>query len=489
MRKLRIYSAIFLGSLLQVACTSTADVASLSATEGGSANVGGGSANVGGDSSATGGQGGTAQGGSSSGGSSAGGVSVAAIEVVRSALSPITTPDISDAEYASFISDSNAFGLELQQQLVATQGLAEQNGVFSPTSAQLALAMTYGGAVGDTAAGMKTALHDNLGGVKYHAACNRLLRDLGSRNLTNVDAAGNVRHIELTPANSLWVDRTEAVKTPFLDLLGQQYDSGMRRVDFMNEWNPSRLAINGWVMDNTHQKIHDLLLEQDIDEATRFVLVNALYFYGSWAKPFAKTETQLGTFHALTGTDVQASMMHGGGFWNYKSTSSATVVQVPYVAINPSISGNLSMTVVLPNAGQFEAARAQVSGAWLSTMTQGLTATSSVNLTMPKFKIETPQLQLKEGLKRMGMASAFESADFTGMTDDRSLYIAKVIQKAFIGVDEDGTEAAAATAVIVESIAMPGSIVPVVVDRPFLFFIQDPTGLVLFSGQVVDPTS
>jgi serpin B len=309
-----------------------------------------------------------------------------------------------------------------------------------------------------------------------------LMRELASRNYTNTDSQGYVRRIELAPANSLWVDKTVVVKTPYLELLGQQYDSGMRRVDFIGQPNPSRLAINAWVEDKTHDRIKDLLLEPDISTDTRFVIVNALYFYGTWSTIFPKTATQPAMFHALAGTDVEASMMHKSSTWKYKSTGSAEVLQLPYVV------GNLWMTVVLPSAGQFESTRAQVSSAWLASMTEGLNS-RYVQLAFPKFKIETPQLFLSDGLKAMGMASAFaQTADFSGMTDLKPLFISNVIQKAFIGVDEDGTEAAAATAVIGETVSLPPTPIPVTVDRPFLYFIQDQTGLVLFSGQVVDPT-
>ncbi len=481
MQHLNTFTAFLIGSLAMLACTTPAEVASRSEAEGGSTNIGGGTSDAQGGSASGGGTS-DSQGGTPSGGATNGVAGSGVADDLRSDLAPITAPDVTDAEYAAFISDSNAFGLELQQQLVTTQRLAAENGVFSPVSAQLALAMTYGAAVGDTAAGMKTALHDNLGGVKYHSASNRLMRELSSRNYTNTDSQGYVRRIELAPANSLWVDKTVAVKTPYLDLLGQQYDSGMRRVDFIGQPNPSRLAINAWVEDKTHDKIKDLLLPPDISTDTRFVIVNALYFYGTWATIFPKTGTQPATFHALAGTDVEASMMHKSSTWKHKSTDSVEVLQLPYVM------DKLWMTVVLPSLGQFEATRAQVSAAWLARMTDGLTS-RYIQLALPKFKIETPQLMLTEGLKAMGMASAFaQTADFSGMTDLKPLFISTVIQKAFIGVDEDGTEAAAATAVIGDTVSLPPTPIPVTVDRPFLYFIQDQTGLVLFSGQVVDPT-
>jgi len=184
----------------------------------GQSGTGGENAGVGGQSSAA--QGGSAnggQGGSTTAGSDAG----VNVEVLRSQLSAVTVPDITDSEYAAFISDSNTFGLELYQQLNVDQSLTTKNGVFSPTSAQLALAMTYGAAVGDTATAMKATLHDNLGAAKYHVGSNRLQRDLASRNYSQADSYGYTRRIELAPANSLWTDRTLSIKTTYLVLSPQ----------------------------------------------------------------------------------------------------------------------------------------------------------------------------------------------------------------------------------------------------------------------------
>jgi serpin B len=405
-------------------------------------------------------------------------------ELTRSSVPAVTNPDITDEEYATFIADANDFGLALYQQMNGDLGLAAQNDVFSPASAQLALAMTYGAAAGETAAAMKTTLRDTVGSNKYHAACNRLQRDLASRNASGTNSRGFSWRIELSPANSLWTDRTVAVKTPYLDLLSQQYDTGLWRTDFMNQPEPSRLAINAWVMDHTHDRIENLLQQGDVDNTTRFVLVNALYFYGSWLAPFDSSGTQPAVFHTLAGTDVNTSTMHSGMKpANYKSTDNFEVLQLAYG------NGDLWMTLVLPASGQFEATRSQVSGQWLADATAGLTSVD-VQLSIPKFKITTPQRKLNESLTAMGMGIALsqDTADFTGMTDEKPLYIYDVVQKAFISIDEHGTEASAATFVMGGAGSEPPTPIPVTLDRPFLFFVQDKTGPVLFAGQVVDPT-
>ena len=405
------------------------------------------------------------------------------VELTRSTVPAVNNPDITDAEYATFIAATNDFGLALYQQTNSDLELTAQNGVFSPASAQLALAMAYGAAVGDTAAAMKSTLRDTLGSDKYHAACNRLQRELASRNGNGTTASGYPWRIELAPANSLWADGSLSVKTPYLDLLSEQYDTGLWRVDFKNQPEAARLAVNDWVLDHTHDRVQELLQPGSVDRTTPFVLVNALYFYGSWAMPrFDKAFTAPAVFHTLDGTDVNPSTMHQ---WDvtepYKSTDTIEVMQLRYEG------NDLRMTLVLPAAGQFEATRAQISGQWLANVTAGLTSTL-VAISLPKFKIATPQRKLTRSLAALGMGITLspDTADFSGMTDDRPLYLQDVVQTAFIGADEDGTEATAATAITISG----GTATPTAVtfDRPFLFFVQDKTGLVLFAGQVVDPT-
>lgn len=496
-----------------LACTTNVDVPTRSGAEGGSLvsqggvastsgagasnDAGGASNDAGGASNALGGA--TSFGGAAE--NSVGGTTVvplgtagaaeisassaagnAAVDTLRSMLPAITTPDITDAEYATFIADSNAFGLELHRRLIEGQGLARQNVAFSPVSAQLALAMTYGAASGETAIGMKVALHDQLGGAKYHAGCNRLTRELASRNYSKTDTQGVTRRVEIALANSLWTEATLPINAPYLDLLGQQYDSGLWRADFVHQSNRARLAINDWVTGQTRGKIMELLGEPDVTSDTAFVIVNALYFYGNWQTVFDKLLTKPGPFHTLAGNDVEVDMMHASSTYAYKTSEAGDVLQMPYV------SSNLRMTLVLPAAGQFEAVRAQLSQTWLSSMTDGL-AREYVVLTLPKFDIVTPQLILEDGLGAMGMAEAFTNrADFGVMTSVKGVCISKVVQKAFIGVNESGTEAAAATSVSGTWSSVPPTPIEVSFDRPFFFFIQDKTGIVLFSGQVVDPT-
>lgn len=465
------------------ACMNDANIASTND----STATGGTTAEAGSDTGGTvsvAGAGGAGAGGAGAGGAGASGgtrttaAGSSGIEELHSDLTPDLNPEISDADYAAFIDGTNRFGLDLAQAYTELSNSTTSNVVFSPSSAQVALAMAYAGAVGDTAVAMKTALHDPLPAGKYHTACNRMMRDLESRAYAGKDPVGNNVRIQLDYANSLWSDLTVGVKTPFLDTLGRDYASGMRRVDFIQRPNPSREAINAWVAQKTNDKILDLLSPADVTSATRIVLVNALYFYGSWEGWFDPMITRDASFHTISGSDVSVPTMHRTNSLKYKAGSNYEIVELPYTQ------GHLHFTLLLPSTGAFEAVRSAANQAFLTAATQDL-VTTQVALALPKFSITTPQMNLNKALLRVGMGAIFTNADFSGISDT-PLAVDTVVQKAFIGADEFGTEAAAATAASFAG-AMPG-VTPVTVDRPFLFYIQDESGLVLFSGQVVDPT-
>ncbi|HEY5960178.1 MAG TPA: serpin family protein [Polyangiaceae bacterium] len=466
MRHLTWFAMTLVTGGMLSACSQVTDIAQ---TEGTAA----------GTSSTLGGAGATVAGGASGGGEGPSQAGTAAIEELHSSLPPDEHPDISDAEFASFVSSANRFGLELAQAYSSLAQTGTANWVFSPNSAQVALAMTYAGAVGDAAEAMRNSLHDPFTAGRYHVASNRLLRELASRNYAGQDTAKNDVRVQLNHANSLWADRSLAVKTPFLDVLGQQYGSGLRRLDFTNQPDASRRTINDWVAQKTYDKIIDLLAPDDISSLTALVLVNALYFYGSWAESFNPASTSNQTFHTLAGLDVTVPTMHSSFTISYKASSSYTVVQLPYVQ------GHVRLTLVVPLLGGFESVRSAVSEAFLTEATTGLVPTS-LNLALPKFTIKTEQMKLNAALTQIGMGRIFEPGGFTGITDTQ-IAVSSVVQKAFIGADEFGTEAAAATAVVMKRGGVAATAVNI--DRPFLFFVQDESGLVLFSGHVVDPSN
>jgi serpin B len=255
------------------------------------------------------------------------------------------------------------------------------------------------------------------------------------------------------------------------------------RFDFVHGYEPARIAINDWVEKQTKDKIQDLLPQGSVTDMTRLVLVNALYFYGSWLTPFPHSGTYDSAFKALTGTSVQVPTMHSLLVLSYRAADKFEVAELPY-------EGNqLRMTIVLPAEGQFEAVRSQVSAAWLDQAVTGLQPTM-LQVSLPKFKMTVGSFSLTKGLMAAGINRLFnDDADLTGIATGIQLSVSDVLQKAFIAVDEDGTEAAAATAVAVGTTSVQADPPkPFVVDRPFLFYIRDANGAVLFSGHVVDPS-
>jgi serpin B len=251
----------------------------------------------------------------------------------------------------------------------------------------------------------------------------------------------------------------------------------------MHAFEPARMEINQWVADQTKQRITDLLPEGFVDEQTRLVLVNALYFYGSWKQSFAPGATSQAPFHTLGGETREVATMHAERRYDYAAGADYALAELPYEG------DKLRMTIVLPAEGKFESVRSQMSGEWLANATSSLES-KTLRLALPKFTLTVGSFDLKQALEAMGMQNVFSTkADFSGICTTQSLRVSQVVQKAFVAVDENGTEAAAATAVGVAGTSAPTEVVPFTVDRPFLFFIRDANGIVLFSGQVVDPTA
>ncbi len=400
--------------------------------------------------------------------------------VAKSTKSRIAKPQVPENDLQELVQGNNEFALQLYQQLQSTQ---DGNLIYSPYSISQALAMTYAGARSETETQMASTLRFTLPKSALHPAFNALGLELDKRAELGPEFAESAFRLRI--ANSLWGQKDYTFLPEFLDTLAENYAAGMSLLDFISDPEAARAVINQWVYDQTEQKIKDLLPEGSITPDTRLVLTNAIYFKAAWANEFDKSSTQEAPFTLLDGSQVQAQMMNIQERFAYASGDGYQVVELPYV-------GNLMvMTVILPDSGKFEEIQSKLSAAWLDEVT-GSMGTLLIQLGFPKFKFEAA-FSLSEILKQMGMPLAFtDQADLSGMDGTDNLYISDVIHKAVIAVDEEGTEAAAATAVIVmvESMPMPEDPIYLTIDRPFLFLIRDRgTGSILFAGRVLDPTA
>jgi serpin B len=370
------------------------------------------------------------------------------------------------------------FALELYARLKGEEG----NLFISPYSISTALAMTRAGARGDTAAEMDKVLHFSFKDEKLHAAFASLMKEV------NGDPEDKKRGYQLSTANALWGQMGFGFRPEFLKLTNDNYGAGLREVDFAHSPEPSRQTINGWVEKETHDKIKDLLQKGDITDLTRLVLTNAIYFKGDWASQFKKDLTRDEPFHLTADKKADAPLMHQKGEFGYFDGDSFQALQLPYAG------KDLTMVVLLPKkvdglADLEKDFTADKLDGWLHKLHP-----QEVIVTLPKYKA-TSRFSLKEKLPEMGMRRAFspKEADLSGLAGSPGdLFISDVIHKAFVDVNEEGTEAAAATAVIVAEPSAVRRDPPAPefrADHPFLFLIRDTrSDSVLFLGRLADPT-
>ena len=388
------------------------------------------------------------------------------------------------SDVAAASTSMQLFGADLYGILAERAGGG--NVVFSPASIVTALAMTHAGAAGTTAEEMAGTLHFSLEGDALHQAFNSLDAALESRSWESKNAEGDDEGVLLRTANSLWAQQDLAFEQSFLDSLAANYGAGVRLVDYKTAAEAARQAINAWVAGETNDKIPELIAQGVLDALTRLVLVNAVYLDATWANQFDPEMTADGQFMTLAGDSVTASMMSQSESFPYADGDGWQAVELPY------LHDELAMLLIVPDSGRFTEVESGLSTGLVADAAAQLEYGSQVNLTMPKFEFRT-QAGLNEALTALGMTSAFDpgTADFSGMTTQEKLFISDVIHEAYIDVDEEGTEAAAATAVVMElTAAMPGEIVQLTIDRPFIFAIRDrETGALLFLGRVTDPTA
>jgi len=373
------------------------------------------------------------------------------------------------------VTGNTAFALELYAKLKTTDG----NLFFSPYSISAALAMTYAGARGDTAAQMAKVLHFPTAQDRLHPAFAALESDLKT-----IQKKGKVR---LDVANSLWPQEKYPFLPEYVRLLKRHYSTTVSPLDYVKAPEAARKTINDWVEQRTNRKITDLIQPGMLTPMTRLVLANAIYFKGKWADRFDPKGTAKQPFHIATNADVICDLMINEGTYGYTETPDMQGVELPYAG------DDLSMVVLLPRKiDGLRALESELTAAKLAEWTGALNQ-SKVDVFLPKLSL-TNEFDLGKTLAAMGMTDAFGiKADCSGM-DGRTnwLYISEVVHKAFVDVNEEGTEAAAATAVGVAAEAVVPQEPPVPVfraDHPFLFLIRDRhTGSILFIGHVMDPT-
>jgi serpin B len=348
--------------------------------------------------------------------------------------------------------------------------------------------MTAQGARGTTLTELLDVLHvdgttpQDASGLA--AGLNAIDQALAARNGKAIGGDGKPTEVVLRTANSLWGQRDLAWQRGFLDVLARDFGTGMREVDYQTAAEPAREAINAWVSEQTRERIPELIARGVIDASTRLTLVNAIFLKAAWQYPFPKDFTRPGRFTRLDGSTVQTDLMSdtfGAGFTRGPGWVAA---DLPYA------DGRLAMAVIVPEAGRFAQVERGMDGAWLTALLAGFTQTQ-VQVSLPRWTTRS-QLELSAVLGRLGMPTAFtDQADFSGMTTEEQLAISAVIHEGFIAVDEAGTEAAAATAVVMRATAAPAEPVSVVADRPFLYVIHDNADpalrTALFVGRVLDP--
>ncbi len=399
---------------------------------------------------------------------------MAALAIAQSQPKPLPNAGPPSATQVEAVKGSNAFAVDLYAHLRSQPG----NLFFSPESISTAFSMAYAGARGQTAAEMQHVFHFTLPQAQLHPAMGELLAGMNAPH----------KGYELRVADALWAQQNASFLPSYLKLVQSDYAAGFHRVNFQTSPEAVRDTINKWVEQQTNNKIQNLIGPGVLTPATRLVLTNAIYFKGDWLNPFEKSSTQTEAFHLSSAQFVMAPLMHRTGSFRYYDGGTFQALELPYEG------GDLSMDVLLPKSiDSLPALEQSFTASKVNDWLEKLEPEDKVILTFPRFTM-TQQFELSDALSAMGMPQAFGSADFSGMTGKPDLTISAAIHKAYIDVNEQGTEAAAATSIVMQATAMrvPFPEPPPVVfraDHPFLFMIRDTkTGAILFLGRVTDPT-
>jgi serpin B len=398
------------------------------------------------------------------------------MQLLMSEVPRDTSPDPSADDRATFEAGNRSFAFDLYRQLAT----ADENLFFSPFSVSVALGMTYPGAEGETETQIKDTLHFDLPEPALHSAFNSTLLALAGRGTELAEQATGTG-FELRVVNQAFGQQGYPFLDSYLDVLAEHYGSGLISVNFADS-EPTRVLINDWVAEQTETRVKDLLPPASLTGDTRLVLTNAVYFKANWLAQFKVEDTMDAPFQAPDG-ERTVPMMRQVLDTSYAEGPGYQAVALPY--LSPSV----RMLIILPAAGELASLAGALDDALFTEIRQAL-GEHEVTLGLPRFEFESEN-PLKSPLNALGMEVPFVmgSADFSAIAGGvEQLFIDQIYHKAFVAVDEEGTEAAAATAVVINTeSAKP--LASITLDRPFIFAIYDePTGQILFLGQLTDPS-
>ncbi len=372
------------------------------------------------------------------------------------------------------VAAQNEFAIDLYRKLAQDQG----NLFFSPASISLALSLAMAGADGDTRAELTKALH-------FSAADQSLFDALASLNTFWGDTTAD-HGIELKVANALWGDQRIQFEKDYLQLAKDSFGATLRSLNF-GDSDASRAVINQWVEQQTNNKIRELIPSGAIDSSTGLVLTNAIYFYGKWTLPFTESATKPDKFYVTSDESITVPMMHQSDSFIYADVEDAQLLRLPYG------DETFSMVVVLPKAKDGLATlEAKLSSEQVAQWQQAFRNEPEVRVYLPRFKSES-EFELSSVLQSLGVEKAFsvEEADFSKITGTERLFVSKVIHKSFVDVNEKGTEAAAATGIVMATASAPveKKEPPTFrADHPFIYLIQDNrTQQIVFLGRMTAP--
>lgn len=399
-------------------------------------------------------------------------------QMIKSNLPRTRVENLPAEIVSSLVQANNQFAFDFYSQIKSSHPY--ENLVISPYSINLALAMVSGGASGQTLEEMRQVLNDQALGDQVHLAWNALSAEIESRaDSPETQEAG----FDLKITNAIWGQSDYSFEQAYLDNLAENYDAGLRLTDFKNEPDTARVDINDWVSEQTNQRIAELIPDGAIHPLTRLAIINTVYFKAPWRFPFDPANTTQEFFTQLNGEQVEVPMMHQTQDLPYLKTEDLSMVVFPYSA------GKLEMILIQPSANKFEAFEQTLTHQLLKLLREQQ-QWGGVRLSLPRYQFST-DVNLIEALTAMGMPSAFnlDQADFSGITREEQIYIDAALHEAFIDVNEEGTEAAGATAILLAGKGMPvRELVEISLNSPFFFILQDrETGTVLFFGRVMNP--